>query len=95
MGKELTESALLAEMIAVCGMRRTLALLGVAFAAAALGVQDHHGFINMAFGSLPSRYRWWDEFRLLRDRLVVLGYDLSDVPDDLPVAVVAAAAWRS
>lgn len=94
MGKELTYSALLAEMANLYGPRRMLALLGVAAVASTLGVEDHDEFIAMPFGSLPSRYRWWAEYRALRDGLVDLGYDVSAVPADMPVRLVAVATER-
>lgn len=91
MGRKLTERALLVEMARTVGPKGTTSLLGVAFAASMLGVEDHHGFVTMPFGSEPSRYRWLHQFEKLRAHLVAEGYDVSEAPDDLPVAVIMVA----
>jgi hypothetical protein len=86
MGKQLSDAALTAEMVAMFGVTHTTTLIGWATLAWMFGADDARSFIErVPVGGISTRYKRLADLRALADSLRAKGYDLVE-PD--PVAAI-------
>lgn len=77
--RELTDMALIGEMVNWKGPTKAAKLFGWLMVAAGSGVSTRSQLVTVeSWASQATRYRIWNEVHALRDHLSRLGYELTD-----------------
>lgn len=89
--KELTDEALVREMMGLFGFRSATALLGWATLFGIAGCRDALEMRHARIGSTAARYKAVVKLIELRDHLVTAGYDIQGAPAESAGRMVALA----
>ncbi len=92
MGKELTDQAVLDELVAAFGTKRAIYLLGWSAAFVALGALDRQAMLDAPIGGQSTRYRVVADLTTVRRILISKGYDMDAEVSASPTHLVAPRA---